>query len=86
MGDCLMMMRKIDLLLFVSVLSIFSTSAADARSCTDVLNSCLKMYNVTRSAQSPSDPTAVCRTYHNSCMQTGAWSSPTVNLKGLEKK
>ena len=61
-------------------------SRADARSCTDILNSCLKMYNVTRGKQGASDPAATCRNDFNGCMQTGVWAGQTTTIKGLEKK
>jgi hypothetical protein len=35
-----------------------SASIAEARSCTDVLNTCMKIYNVTRGMQGASDPVA----------------------------
>lgn len=61
-------------------------SFAEARSCTDVLNSCMKMYNVTRGKQGPIDPVATCRNDFNGCMATGTWAGQTMTSKGLEKK
>ena len=61
-------------------------SFAEAKSCTDVLNSCLKMYNVTRGKQGASDPVTTCRNDYNGCMSTGTWAGQTTTIKGLEKK
>ncbi len=71
---------------FATLVSFVSASGADARSCTDALQACLKIYDVTRGGQMRGDPRAACTGYYNSCMQTGVWASPTKNFKGLEKK
>ena len=67
-------------------LFILSASIAEARSCTDELNACMKIYNVTRGKQGPVDLIATCRNDFNGCMQTGTWAGRTVTSKGLEKK
>jgi hypothetical protein len=61
-------------------------SFVEAKSCTDVLNSCMKMYNVTRGKQGASDPVTTCRNDFNGCMSTGIWAGQTTTIKGLEKK
>jgi len=62
-------------------------SAAEAKSCTDGLNSCMKMYsNQVRGHGTPTDPETACRNDFNGCMQTGTWAGQTVTIKGLEKK
>ena len=68
----------------LAILSL--SSQAEAKSCTDVLNTCMKMYNVTRGHQGASDPTTTCRNDYNGCMQTGVWAGQTTTIKGLEKK
>lgn len=79
-------MQRVGLLLIATSLFALSTSIAEARSCTDVLNRCMAMYNVTRGKQGASDPTTTCRNDYNSCMQTGVWAGQTATIKGLEKK
>ena len=66
--------------------ALFGPSLAEAKSCTDVLNSCMKMYNVTRGRQGASDPVATCRNDFNGCLSTGTWAGQTTTIKGLEKK
>jgi hypothetical protein len=81
-------MRKTGLaMVTVAGVLTYSFSGAEAKSCTDVLNSCMKMYsNQARGHGTPTDPEAVCRNDFNGCMQTGTWAGQTVTIKGLEKK
>ena len=74
------------LLCSVVAFALVVPSLAEARSCTDVLNSCMKMYNVTRGRQGASDPVATCRNDFNGCISTGTWAGQTTTIKGLEKK
>jgi hypothetical protein len=78
-------MTKIALLGSAILLSVLSASIADARSCTDVLNACMRIYDVPRGRQVPKDPTVACRELYGSCMQTGVWAGHKT-IKGLEKK
>ena len=82
-------MRKAGLGIVAAAVA-FSTSfaSAEANSCSDVLNSCMKMYgNQVRGKQSAGPPPeTVCRNDYNGCMQTGTWAGQTTTIKGLQKK
>jgi len=61
-------------------------AGAQAKSCSDVLNTCMKMYGGQVRGHSPINPEAQCRNDFNGCMQTGTWAGQTLTVKGLEKK
>jgi hypothetical protein len=66
--------------------AILVPSFTQAKSCSDALKSCLKMYDVPHGSQGAYDPVAACRNDYNGCMSTGTWAGQTVTVKGLEKK
>jgi hypothetical protein len=79
-------MRKASPILLAGSILMLSTSLGEAKSCSDVLNTCMKMYNVTRGRQGASDPVATCRADYNGCLSTGVWAGQTTTIKDLEKK
>ena len=72
-------------LIVTAIVVILAPSFAQAKSCSDVLNTCLKMYQGARGGQGLADPSTQCRNIHNGCMATGTWVGKTT-IKGLEKK
>ena len=82
-------MRKTGLMIAAAVASLSMTIAdAKAKSCSDVMNTCIKMYSGQVHGKQIAGPDAEtqCRIDYNSCMQTGTWAGKTVTVKGLEKK
>lgn len=82
-------MQKAGLVVAASAAAFFMNFAdAQAKSCSDVMNTCMKMYSgQVRGKQSAGpDAETQCRIDYNSCMQTGTWAGKTVTVKGLEKK
>jgi hypothetical protein len=81
-------MRRIPLSIAAAGVALaLSFAAADARSCTDVLNSCMKMYGNEVHGKLPGlDAETQCRVDFNGCMQTGTWAGKTATYKGLQKK
>jgi hypothetical protein len=65
-----------------------SLGGAGAKSCSDVMNTCMKMYagQVHGKQIAGPDAESQCRIDYNGCMQTGTWAGKTVTVKGLEKK
>ena len=58
----------------VALAGVVCFSAADARSCSDVLNSCLKRYSVVRGKQNPNNAVQNCRNDFDGCLKTGTWA------------
>ncbi len=79
-------MRALQMVLIAGLAMIGPTSFADAKSCSDVLATCMKMYNQVRGHQGASDPETTCRNDYNGCMATGTWAGTTTTIKGLQKK
>jgi len=79
-------MRQVGLFLIASSLLALSVSNAQARSCTDVLNACMKMYDVDHGRAGRSGAVNTCRLDYESCLTTGVWAGQTATYKGLEKK
>jgi hypothetical protein len=82
-------MRKTGLVVAATAaMYCMDTAGAEARSCSDVLNSCMKMFGsgVVHGNQAPHEGEAGCRNDYNSCMQTGTWAGKARTIKGLEKK
>jgi len=79
-------MRASSLIATTTIVFILVPSFAQARSCSDVLNTCLKTYGGIRTSQGDTDPTALCNYDYKGCMATGTWAGKTATFKGLEKK
>ncbi len=63
-------------------------ASAQPKSCSDVMNTCMKMYSGQVHGKQIAGPDAEtqCRIDYNGCMQTATWAGKTVTVKGLEKK
>ena len=82
-------MRNIAMAIAVTAAMVcMATAGARAKSCSDVLNTCMKMYGgqVQGKQGAGPDSQTQCRNDYNGCMQTGTWAGKTVTVKGLEKK
>jgi hypothetical protein len=82
------MMQKIGLVIAAAafVLAV-SVAGAQARSCSDVLYSCMKMHgNQVGGKQSGGPPPETCcRNDYNGGIPTGSWAGQTMTIKGLER-
>jgi len=72
-------------LIMTTIAFILVPSFAQARSCSDVLKTCLKTYQGAHGHQGDTDPTTQCNYDYNGCMATGTWAGKTVTIKGLQK-
>jgi hypothetical protein len=82
-------MRKTGLVIVAAAAAFAMTIAgAKAKSCSDVLNTCMKMYAGQVHGKQGAGPDAEtqCRNDFNGCMQTGTWAGSTTTIKGLQKK
>jgi hypothetical protein len=82
------MMEKIGLVIAAAAFGLVaSVAGAQARSCSDVLNSCMNMYGnrvAGKRSGRPQPETRCCNDY-NGGIQTGTWAGQTMTIKGLEK-
>ena len=79
-------MRNVLLALIASVLTVGGSASADAKSCSDVRATCLRVYAAADSGMKMNDPATGCRNNYNSCLSTGVWQSGQTVIKGLAKK